>query len=193
MTFNATKSPVLNRGEPPDSFLEELVNWGKTAPEEIFALNDEPDDVMNLIRPELGPWESIEHRRAALMELMRVLAGFESSWNWNEGRDTTNPTEDNPETESAGAWQISWNSRNFGEELVKLADQYFVHDGVSFQAQTKKQHVFAMEYAARLFRITCQHNGPLKRNEVAPWLNRDSVAEFMALMGTSETQQHIDS
>lgn len=184
MTFHATKSAVLNRGEPPDSFLEELVNWGKTAPEEIFALNAEPDDVMNLIRPEFGPWESIEHRRAALLELMRVLAAFESSYNWNEGRDTTNPTENNPETESAGAWQISWNSRNFGHDLLDLANKYFVNNGVNFQKQTKAQHVFAMEYAARLFRHTTQHNGPLKRHEVNPWLNRDAVQEFMDLLKT---------
>jgi len=182
MIFLATKSHVSNRGVPPDSFLEQLVLWGKSAPEEIFAVNDEPDDVYNLIRPDLGPWESILHRRAAMLETMRVLGGFESSWNWNEGHDTTNPSEDNPETMSAGLWQISWNSRNFGQDLKDLAAKHGVHDGVKFQEVTKSNHPFAMEYAVRLFRRTTQHNGPLKLHEVNPWLNRDAVEEFQALL-----------
>lgn len=182
MTFIAAKSHVSNRGVPPDAFLVELVTWGKTAPEEIFALNNEQHDVMNLIRPDIGPWESMLHRRAAMLEMMRVLGGFESSWNWQEGHDTTNPTEDNPETMSAGLWQISWNSRHFGQDLIDTANRFYVHDGVTFQKQTKAQHTFAMEYAARLTRHTINHNGPLKRHEVNPWLNRDAVREFMAVM-----------
>jgi len=187
MTFLATKSHVANRGVPPDQFLAELVEWGKSAPEEIFALRippkGQPDhDVMTLVYPELGPWESILHRRAALLEVMRVLAGFESSWNPNEGRDVTNPTEDNPETMSAGLWQISWNSRNFGQDLKDLATANDVHDGVKFQATTKANHRFAAEWCARLIRYTTQHHGPLKRGEVLPYLNRDAVAEFKALV-----------
>ena len=180
--FSAALAPVLNRGVPPASFLEELVAWGKAAPECIFALNNEPHDVMDLIRPALGPWQSIAHRRAALLELMRVLAGFESSWNWNEGRDLSNPAENNPETKSAGAWQISWNSRVFGDDLITLTEAAAIRDGTEFQKETKSNHAFAMEYAARLFRHTTHHNGPLKRAEVLPWLRRDAVAEFQALL-----------
>jgi hypothetical protein len=182
MSFAATKSKVLNRGVPPDSFLLALVAWGKLAPESIFAVNDEPNDVYGLIRPVLGPWESIYHRRAAMLELLRVLAGFESSWNWNEGRDENNPTETNPETESAGAWQISWNSRNFGADLKALAASHGIRDGEKFQAITKSAHPFAMEYAVRLFRHTINHNGPLLRKEVLPWLKRDAVTEFLGLL-----------
>lgn len=182
MIFSATKAFVSNRGVPPDDFLEQLVLWGKSASLQIFAVNNEPNDVMNLIAPVLGPWDSLEHRRAALVETMRVLGGFESSWNWNEGHDTTNPTENNPETMSSGLWQISWNSRVFGQDLKDLATINGVHDGVQFQATTKAEHPFAMEYAARLMRHTIRHNGPLKRGEVLPWLRRSAMAEFQDLM-----------
>lgn len=182
MIFVATKSKVANRGVPPDSFLQQLVEWGSGASESIFAVNDEPDDVYGLIRPTLGPWESIMHRRCAMLEVMRVLAGFESSWGWNEGRDTTNPTEDNPETKSAGAWQISWNSRNFGQDLKDQAAHHFIHDGNHFQSVTKVDHPFAMEYAARLFRHTVKHNGPLKHGVVLDWLRRDAMMEFQELL-----------
>jgi len=37
MAFQATKQRVLNRGIPPDSFLNELVSWGRIAPDDIFA------------------------------------------------------------------------------------------------------------------------------------------------------------
>lgn len=182
MNFLATKAHVSNRGVPPDSFLIALVEWGRSAKEEIFAVNDEPDDVYDILRPALGPWQSIAHRRAAMLEMMRVLAGFESSWNWNEGHDVTNPEEDNPETMSAGAFQCSWDSRNFGDDLKRLAVKFFVQDGDTFQKQSKEQHVFAMEWVARLTRYTTHHHGPLERGEVTSWVSRDAVAEFMQLL-----------
>jgi hypothetical protein len=37
-------------------------------------------------------WDDLQHRRAAMLEVMRVHAGFESSWNWKQGVDTTNRT-----------------------------------------------------------------------------------------------------
>lgn len=78
MPFHATKRKVFNRGVPPDSFLDELVAWGKTAPDEIFAPNTVVDIYSNVVGV-LGPWQGINHRRAAMLEVMRVLAGFESS------------------------------------------------------------------------------------------------------------------
>jgi hypothetical protein len=55
-----------------------------------------------------------------MLEVMRVLAGFESSWNWNEGVDVTNPTSNTPSTMEAGAWQVSANLMGFGQELKQL-------------------------------------------------------------------------
>ena len=90
-TFVACKQRVHNRGTPPEAFLNQLVDWGAGAPDEIFVRN-EITDIYSFIRsPELGPWANDRERRAAMLEVLRVLSGFESSWRWNEGRDITNP------------------------------------------------------------------------------------------------------
>jgi hypothetical protein len=102
MAFDATRQPVSNRGVPPDSFLDELVAWGKIAPDEIFAPNSNKDVYSNVVGV-LGPWEDLRHRRAVMLEVMRVLAGFESSWDWNAGVDVTNRTSVTPDTIEAGA------------------------------------------------------------------------------------------
>jgi hypothetical protein len=184
MRYVATRQPVLNRGVPPIGFLDELVAWGKVAPQEIFDPNPH-DDVFASVKDSLGPWEGGNHRRAAMLEVMRVLAGFESSWNWQEGRDITNATSVTPETIEAGAWQVSANSINFGPELKSIVLQHVgTLDGNAFQAKMKTDHPFAMEYIARLLRRTTKHNGPVKRHEIDSWLRRDAVAEFQQLLAT---------
>src|SRR5262245_21088786 len=89
MKYSATKQHVFNRGVPPDDFLDQLVAWGKQAPDEIFTPNL-LSDIYSSVKNTLGPWRDLQHRRAVMLEVMRVLAGFESSWNWNEGRDMHN-------------------------------------------------------------------------------------------------------
>jgi hypothetical protein len=185
MTFVATKHKVLNRGIPPNDFLDQLVAWGKAAPDEIFAPNTH-DDVYSSVRSSLGPWEGIAHRRAVMLEVLRVLAGFESSWDWNEGRDTHNPTSVTPETIEAGAWQVSANSMSFGKDLKDLVlARVGTLDGNAFQKAMKQDHPLAMEYIARLLRRTTKHNGPVHRHEIDEWLRRDAVDEFRALLGPS--------
>ena len=85
-SFVACKQKVYNRGKPPDSFLDELIDWGRAAPDEVFDRNPNAD-VYSLVVGNLGPWRDLKHRRAAMLEVLRVLGDFESSWNWNEGRD----------------------------------------------------------------------------------------------------------
>jgi hypothetical protein len=175
------KSPVANRGVPPDAFLGELVDWARSAPAEIFApRKDDPGetDIYTHIKPVLGPWQSPLHRRAAMLEVLRVLAGFESSWNWTCGRDVTNGTSVTPTTIEAGAWQVSGNSRTFGADLREIAPA----DGNRFQRVMKTDHLLAIEYAARLMRHTIRHHGPLVRSEIHPWLSREAVAQFMVLL-----------
>jgi hypothetical protein len=182
MEFHATKQKVLNRGIPPDSFLNELVSWGKEAPDEIFAPNPNQDIYASIVSV-LGPWQGVEHRRAVMLEVMRVLAGFESSWDWNAGVDTTNPTSTTPETIEAGAWQVSANSMNFGQELKDLVlNKVGSLDGNDFQQAMKQDHQLAMEYIARLLRRTVNHNGPVKRHEIDAWLRQDAVTEFQTLV-----------
>ena len=182
MSYAATKQRVLNRGVPPDAFLDELVAWGKDAPDEIFEPND-ATDVYSSVSAELGPWDDVAHRRAVMLEVMRVLAGFESSWKWNEGRDTNNPSSITANTTEAGAWQVSADSMNFGQELKDLVkDQVGTLEGNAFQKAMKENHPLAMEYIARLLRRTTRHNGPVARGEINEWLRRDAVAEFQDLL-----------
>lgn len=182
MAYTATKHRVLNRGVPPDSFLDELVAWGRTAPDDIFFPSHHRDVYSNVVAV-LGPWQGLLHRRAAMLEIMRVLAGFESSWNWNEGADASNPKSVKPTTMEAGAWQVSADSMGWGPELKAL-----VHgaagslSGIDFQRAMKQDHTLAMEYIARLLRRTVAHNGPVLRHEIDAWLRTDAVTEFQALL-----------
>ncbi|OQW77758.1 MAG: hypothetical protein BVN33_01660 [Proteobacteria bacterium ST_bin13] len=182
MAYAATRSAVLNRGKPSAAFLDELIAWGRSAADEIFAPNA-ADDVYSSVKAALGPWHGAQHRRAVMLEVMRVLAGFESSWNWNAGRDTTNPTSNTPTTTEAGAWQVSANSMSFGDDLRALVKaRVGTDEGLAFQRAMKQDHELAMEYIARLLRHTVKHNGPVKRHEIDQWLRRDAVEEFTRLL-----------
>jgi hypothetical protein len=182
MAYSATKQRVSTRGVPPDDFLNQLVAWGKTASDDIFVPNLLPD-VYSSVAAELGPWQGPGHRRAVMLEVMRVLAGFESTWNWNEGGDTNNPASNTPETTEAGAWQVSADSIGFGPELRNLVlTKVGSVDGNDFQQAMKQNHLLAMEYIARLLRRTVNHNGPVKRKEINPWLRNDAVSEFLDLV-----------
>jgi hypothetical protein len=186
MNYTAAKQHVANRGVPPTGFLDQLVTWARNAPDEIFEPNHF-SDIYSSVRNTLGPWEGIPHRRAAMLEVMRVLAGFESSWDWNEGRDTSNPDSDTPETIEAGAWQVSANSTNFGQELKDLVrSKVGTLDGNAFQRAMKQNHPLAMEYVARLLRRTTRHHGPVREHLIDAWLRRDAVAEFQALVGSEQ-------
>lgn len=194
--FDALKKKVYNRGTPPLTFLIEMVEWGKKTSADIFeSRKDDPGetDIYTSVKIRLGPWdgkpnntEFILHRKAVMLEVMRVLAGFESSWNWKEGRDITNSTSVTPTTIEAGAWQVSANSLVFGSDLQKLVTMKVgTLDGNAFQRAMKTNHELAMEYIARLLRHTIRHNGPVKRGEIHPYLERDAVTEWKKLLTTS--------
>lgn len=184
MNFHATKKHVSNRGVPPDTFLTELVLWGKDAPEEIFAVNRNDNDIYTLIRPELGPWASMIHRRAAMLEAMRVHAGFESSWNWQEGVDLTNKTSQaHIEGQETGAFQVSFDSTYLGNGAMKpFAKAHGIETAEKFIPAMKADRPLALEYYARLVRVSIQWAGPLKRHEINPSLSRESVAEFESFL-----------
>lgn len=190
MTFNHTLSPVVHgdsqsKDSPPIDFLTDIVALVKQMDNSIFAPNTEVHDVFNGITGWQGEKLSPEwfiHRKAVMLEVLRVLGGFESTWNWNEGKDQSSHHENDEETESAGLWQISYNSRAFGNDLRLLIARWNILSGYDFQAITKLKKSFAVEYAVRLFRHTTQHNGPLKRGEVQTQLNFDAIEEFKQLL-----------
>ena len=121
-----------------------------------------------------------------MLEVMRVLAGFESSWDWNEGVDVSNPTSVTPTTIEAGAWQVSANSMSLGADLKQLVmNRLGTLDGKTFQAEMKSDHTLAMEYIARLLRHTVNHHGPVKNHHIHPWLSKAAVTEFMTHLAHS--------
>ena len=136
-------------------------------------------DIYTNVATELGPWKNLLHRKAVMLEVLRVLGGFESSWDWNEGVDKNNWKSNTPCTEEAGIFQCSGDSMNFDSSLKNLLHQVSAKtDCDSFRETTKSNHKFAIEYCARLLRFTVNHNGPVKRKEINHWLRQDAVTEF---------------
>jgi len=182
-TFVACKKKVFNRGVAPDSFLNELIDWARQAPDEIFEKNVNHDIYSN-VRPELGPFSDLLHRKAVMLEVLRVLGGFESAWHFNAGVDVNNPTSNTPCTEEAGIFQCSGNAMKFDpslESLLKKASGGKT-DCETFIVVMKENHRFAFEFCARLLRFTVNHHGPVKRKEINPFLRRDAVSEFQGFL-----------
>jgi hypothetical protein len=76
--FVACKRRVANRGVPPNSFLNELIDWARSAPDEIFERNN-THDIYSNVKPELGPYTNLLHQKAVMLEVLRVLARCGSS------------------------------------------------------------------------------------------------------------------
>lgn len=198
-------TPVHNRGVAPESFIKTLVAWAAKAPEEIFEplyRGKEPDiyeafSIYKIKNPTHDfPTMRDEHslyRRAVMCEVLRVLAGFESSWRQREGRDVTNPSSNTAATEEAGWFQCSANSVNFHSSLKNLFNEWALcsmknnwkdmnASGKTFIEMTKGIPVYAIEHCARLLRFTIRHHGPLVRGEVFTYMNGDAIREFIELL-----------
>ena len=180
--FAACKAKVFNRGVPPDSFLDELIDWAKQAPDEIFQRNDNYD-IYSSVASELGPYTGLAHRKAVMLEVLRVLGGLESSWNWKEGVDTNNPNSNTPCSEEAGIFQCSGDAMAFDGSLKGLLRHVSGKtDCATFIKTSKTNHCFAIEFCARLLRFTVNHHGPVKRKEINPWLRPGGVTEFESFL-----------
>lgn len=185
-------SPVKGRGKPPASFLSTLIAWAKQADDAIFAPNSTPHDVMNVLVGVLGPWDGVAdsperllHRKAAMCELLRCLAGFESSWDWIEGVDTTNKrSQAKLECQETGIFQCSYDSLALDKSgtLKAFLVANGVHNAQEFIHAMKGNHSLALDYAARLLRIDYRWDGPIKRGEINSSLSRAAVNEFRALI-----------
>lgn len=186
MTFSATKHPVGNRGEPPDSFLSELVEFGRTMPMACYAPNESNGnhDIFNLIEAKFGPWESLEHRRAVMCEVLRCTAGWESSWNWQDGVDVTNANSlAHIDGQEAGAFQVSYDSIGLHPSLAACALRHCGElDARTFIATMKSNHVFAMEYCALLLRHNTRWSGPANTGNLQASLWPPAIKEFEQLL-----------
>lgn len=187
MTFHAASSTVANRGKPPVEFLRELVVWARGADDAIFAPNLNDDDIYVSVSRELGRTKEPVKRKAIMLEVLRVLAGFESSWRWNEGEDMHAARGRTPAEIEAGAWQVSADSMAFGHDLRELVRRRAGGTTArAFIAAMKTDHALAMEYIARLLRHTVRHNGPVLRREIHPHLMPMAVREFEQLLTQSQ-------
>lgn len=182
--FIACKKKVRNRGEAPDEFLAELVAWAKTAPDEIFAVRP-GQEIYSDVAALLGPYPpgDLTYRKAVMLEVLRVLGGFESSWKWGAGVDVTNPSSDKPCTMEAGIFQVSGDSMGFDASLKALVKATAgTLDCETFRKTTQQNHLFAIEYCARLLRFTTRHHGPIRDHHIDQWLSKDAVSEFKAAL-----------
>lgn len=188
---------VSNRGSLSDDFLDEMIAWAKSATDVIFEPNNNNADIYACMGEYLRPWPDITHRKAAMLEALRVLALFESSGNWNEGRDATAGAE-TPQEMEAGAWQVSADGRVFGADLEALyttlvndcpilsETSYADSQAYAFQSAMKSNHPAAIQWISRLLRWTTKANGPTLNktgsNSIYAWLSRDAQAEFVTLL-----------
>lgn len=196
---SAVRSKVHNRGVAPVAFIREMAAWARTAPADIFARTTTVGvrDIYNKVFAELGPYRDATHRKAVMLEVMRVLAGFEASWDWTEGVDTSRLGVTTPENAEAGAWQVSYDARHTNKKLSVLLANNAITNGIKFQQAMKFNRPLAMEFVARLMRENTRHNGPLYKGEernairkslrgsvhsIYPWVRRESVKELESLI-----------
>lgn len=187
--WSACKSRVHNRGTPPTWFLDEVLAWGKVASDKHFEANA-VYDIYSSVKPQLGPYKNNKHRRAVMLESLRVLGGFESSWRHTAGVDTTNATSmANKCGEEAGIFQTSQNATYFGTDLkfmqIDMCKDYTQKTiCLNFIACSKDSpgnkanRKFVYDFTSLLLRRTVNHHGPVKRKEIHKWLSRACVAEF---------------
>jgi len=169
---------IHNRGKPPLAVVKDIISVVKGMPSAAFAVND-VYDVYSSVAPQLGPYTSMKHRRAVMAEVLIVLAGYESSWNYKLGRDTM-AMNFSACTQEAGMFQTSGNSVNFGVDLMQLQYQKCINYAGrtpcdKFITCTKNDKNLAIEWTARLLRHTVNHHGPLKRKEIHQWLRPECV------------------
>lgn len=184
MNWNAARTRVLNRGIPPVDFLESIVSWAKKAPDSLFEPNPN-QDIYWAVKPALGPWGGVKHRKAVMLEVMRVHAGFESSWRWHIGVDTTNATSMRLiEGQETGIFQVSFDSTNLGKGALKpYVKERNIDTPQKFIPAMKADHELAIDYYAHLVRVNVRWAGPIIRNEIDKWLSRSAVKEFQEALG----------
>lgn len=211
MTFDETRKSIGgNHGQPPTTFLTDIVNWCRQAPDSLFAPNDVPVDIFTAIKPKLGTlvsedeggrhfkWDNILHRRAAFCEAATIHSGRESDWRYHIGVDTTNRrSQSDIKAEEAGIFQVSFDSvflpHGRKEELWELAEglgidtpEKFIH-AMKFRIEerTEVQRRIVFDWYAAIMRRSITWAGPFVRHNadsVYPYLRRAAMLEFQQLL-----------
>jgi hypothetical protein len=184
-TYNACHQAVSDQHRnPPNSFLDQLIDAINPLPDEVFAENDR-HDIYSVMLGSLGFYTGLLHRKAVMCEVLRVQAGFESDWNWNAGVDITNDfSVHHKEGEETGAFQVSWDSMQFDISLRECMDRVAGgHDVPTFIDKMKSNHALAVEYCARLLRFNTTWYGTINDSKkVIAHVRRDAVAEFQTFV-----------
>lgn len=179
--YSACRLAVADKGQPPVSFLDDLIDGIKPLPDDVFEPNHNAD-IYGVLAPVLGPWTGTPHRKAAMCEALRVIAAFESGWNFNEGRDLSA----GPETlmqQETGVFQVSADSMAIDPSLRACVNRVAGSSSPqTFIAAMKVNHPLAIEYCARLLRFSTRWDGPINRGWVAKYVTRASVAEFQRFL-----------
>jgi hypothetical protein len=210
MQFNETLHKVGHgHDSPPPGFLLELVNFGRRMLDsagavELTVINHHPEDALSKLFPIVGPWQGTKgdfvwcaHRLAAILEGLRVHAGFEADWRWTCGVDTTNASSMKyPSREETGVFQVSYDSLGLDKDgkLLALCRRKFGEDFHADEPRTggpcirkfiagmKEDKQVALEYAANLYRLTTRWAGPWNRGEVQKAIWPPSCAELLTLI-----------
>lgn len=191
MTYNATLKEIPGHGRPPTQFLDQVVAWGRGCRTEVVAINTQPDDVFGWLH-QVFPWQGqppeklwLQSRVASLMELMRVHAAWESDWNWHEGVDVTNMrSEANAAAREAGIFEVSFDSTALkNSAMLPFAKANGLTSPELFQTAMKSNPRLALEYYARLVRVSYRWAGPLlDPAKVRAQLSVPAYFEFLAFI-----------
>jgi hypothetical protein len=183
--YVATRYPVSSQHPRPDtSFLDQLIDTIDALPDEVFAENP-LFDIYAVMKGSLGPYVSLKHRKAVMCEVLRVQAAFESDWKWDAGVDINNHhSMTHPEGEETGAFQVSFDSTALGHSaMLPFAQSHQIETPQKFIAAMKSNHSLAVEYCARLLRISTAWCGTIQNPaQVISHVRRDAVDEFMSFL-----------
>lgn len=184
--FKDTKYKIHDRGISPDWFNDKLTDCIKKqlVEDPSYFERNENFDAYSSMEKQLGPWTSTAYRAAAMANYLQILAGYESSWDPKEGRDTTNPNEDTPWNEEAGIYQTSADSittRKMRDLFTKYANMPFaLTDEVAnkFISLSKENFEYCTLHTILVLRQTIRHHGPASSRAVNKWLKKEAVLEF---------------
>jgi hypothetical protein len=195
--YFACQHPISDQhGTPPNSFLDQLIDAINPLPDAVFEQNDRDDDIYARMLGSLGPYADLLQRKAVMCEVLRVVAAFESDWNWNEGVDTTNPASVAHKTgEETGAFQVSFDSMRFDQSLKDCVQPFFDPDDVdAFIEQIKLNHPLAVEYCSRLLRFNTTWCGTINHAKIViAHVRRDAVEEFKSFLQLNPVVGEADS